>query len=101
MKITWLGQLGLWIETDRASIMVDPYLTDSIYERVGGDYRRLVPLRPEYLACRPDVILLTHDHSDHLDIPSLKALLHEEHSTRNGKLAFTSRSSFISSRLET
>ena len=79
MKITWLGQLGLWIETDRASVMVDPYLTDSIYERVGEGYKRLVPLRPEYLACRPDVILLTHDHSDHLDIPSLKALLHEEH----------------------
>ncbi len=79
MKITWLGQLGFQIETAGICIMTDPYLTDSIYDRLGGDYARLVPQRPEYLACRPDVVLLTHDHSDHLDVPSLKALLHEEH----------------------
>ena len=75
MKITWLGQLSLLIETEGLSLMVDPYLTDSIYDRLGEDYRRLVSLRPEFLNRKPDCILLTHDHSDHLDVPSLKALL--------------------------
>ena len=46
MKITWLGQLSLLIEAEGVTLMVDPYLTDSIYERVGEDYRRLVPLKP-------------------------------------------------------
>ena len=78
MKITWLGQLSLLIEAEGVTLMVDPYLTDSIYERVGEDYRRLVPLKPEYLNSRPDGILLTHDHSDHLDVPSLKRLLAQD-----------------------
>ncbi|MGN1000197.1 MAG: MBL fold metallo-hydrolase [Faecousia sp.] len=75
MKITWMGQLSLLIETEGLTLMTDPYLTDSIFDRLGGDYRRLVPLRPEFLDARPDCILLTHDHSDHLDVPSLKSLL--------------------------
>lgn len=75
MKITWLGQLSLLIETEGTTLMVDPYLTDSIYDRIGEDYRRLVPVKPEYLNLRPDGILLTHDHSDHLDVPSLERLL--------------------------
>ncbi len=75
MKITWLGQFSLLIETNHATLMVDPYLTDSIADRLGADYSRLVPLREEYLSKRPDVILLTHDHTDHLDVPSLKKLL--------------------------
>jgi len=75
MKITWLGQASLLIETKASTIMVDPYLTDSIYDRLGQDYSRLVPLRREYLDVRPDLILLSHDHTDHLDVPSLKCLL--------------------------
>lgn len=75
MKITWLGQLSLLLQTKELTLMVDPYLTDSIYERLGEDYRRLIPLRPEFLEIKPDCILLTHDHSDHLDAASLRALL--------------------------
>lgn len=75
MKITWLGQLSLLIETANTTLMVDPYLTDSIADRLGSDYSRLVPLREEFLSKRPDVILLSHDHTDHLDVPSLKTLL--------------------------
>ena len=75
MKITWLGQFALFLETDSTALMVDPYLTDSIADRLGPDYSRLVPLREEYLSLRPDVILLSHDHTDHLDVPSLKQLL--------------------------
>ena len=75
MKITWLGQFALLIKTNNVTLMVDPYLTDSIADRLGADYSRLVPLREEYLSMKPDVILLSHDHTDHLDVPSLKMLL--------------------------
>ena len=30
MKITWLGQAGLYIETEGLKIIVDPYLSDSV-----------------------------------------------------------------------
>ncbi len=80
MKITWLGQFGLLIQTAHSSLMMDPYLTDSIAERSGAAFNRLVPLREEYLHQTPDIILLSHDHIDHLDIPSLTALLDADRS---------------------
>ena len=75
MKITWLGQFGVLIETANSTLMMDPYLTDTIAQQSGAAYNRLVPLRETYLHRTPDVILLSHDHIDHLDIPSLSALL--------------------------
>ena len=75
MKITWLGQLGLLIEGKTSTVMVDPYLTDSLFERVGERCRRLVPPDEKYLDVHPDMLLLTHDHSDHLDVPSLRRVL--------------------------
>ncbi len=75
MKITWLGQVSLLLETAHTTLMVDPYLTDSIADQAGPGFSRLVPLRKEYLTRKPEVILISHDHTDHLDVPSLKALL--------------------------
>ena len=75
MKITWLGQFGILLQTENTCLMVDPYLTDSIAEQSGPGFRRLVPLREDYLARKPEVILLSHDHTDHVDLPSLHALL--------------------------
>lgn len=75
MKITWLGQGGFLIETGGKSIMADPYLSDSIYERVGEAFRRSVPVDSSYLGIKPDMILISHEHSDHTDIPTLKTLL--------------------------
>ena len=30
MKITWLGQAGLLFETNGKTILIDPYLSDSV-----------------------------------------------------------------------
>ena len=30
MKITWLGQAGLLFETEKLTIMIDPYLSNSV-----------------------------------------------------------------------
>jgi len=75
LKITWLGQVSLLLETAHTTLMVDPYLTDSIADQSGPAFRRLVPLQEEFLAQKPEVILLSHDHADHVDLPSLRALL--------------------------
>lgn len=75
MKITWLGQLSLLIETEQCCIMVDPYLTDNLRENVGKQFTRMLPVKEDYLTKQPDMILLSHVHGDHTDIPSLTSLM--------------------------
>lgn len=70
MKITWLGQAGLMIETGDEIILVDPYLSDSVEKIEPHNYRR-VPVDERFLKVRPTVILLTHDHLDHTDPETL------------------------------
>ena len=78
MKITWLGQCGFFIETCGKKIMVDPYLSDNVYELNGPRFKRMFPIDFSYSDIKPDMILLTHDHNDHTDIPTLKKMLDQE-----------------------
>lgn len=56
----WLGQASLWLRGRGASVLVDPYLTPA--------ERRLVPPPVEAGAVRAvDAVVITHEHSDHLD----------------------------------
>ena len=75
MKITMLGILGVAIESNGKLLMVDPYLLDTLHETSGEDFARMVPVNDTWLNARPDMVLLTHDHADHLDMPSLQTLI--------------------------
>jgi len=66
MKITWLGQAGLLFESGGLTVMVDPYLSDSV-RQIEPEKGRRVPVREELFAIRPDVMIFTHDHLDHYD----------------------------------
>lgn len=66
MKVTWLTQAGLLFESDKITVLVDPYLTDALGEEC-EEKRRRMPVREEYFDVCPDVILITHSHRDHLD----------------------------------
>ncbi|MBO5221672.1 MAG: MBL fold metallo-hydrolase [Clostridia bacterium] len=70
MKITWLGQAGLMFETRGKTILVDPYLSDSVAKIEPKNVRR-VPVKEDLLSIRPDVVLCTHDHLDHIDPETL------------------------------
>ena len=74
MKVTWIGQAGFLIEKDGKKILVDPYLSDSCAKSNPASYRR-TPLDESYLAMKPDVIVLTHDHIDHTDKETLEHYL--------------------------
>ncbi|MBE6553339.1 MAG: MBL fold metallo-hydrolase [Ruminococcaceae bacterium] len=76
MKITWLGQAGLLLETKNVKIIIDPYLSNSV-EKIQPHFWRRVPVDERFLAIRPDVIVLTHDHLDHTDPDTLKHYLGE------------------------
>lgn len=62
MKITFLGHAALLIETESHRLVVDPFITGNDLARDKIDLESL----------RPDVILLTHAHQDHiLDVEAL------------------------------
>ena len=74
MKVTWLTQAGLLFEGNGISIMVDPYLSDSV-AKIEPKKGRRMPIDAKYLAYTPDVILITHEHLDHLDPETLMPIL--------------------------
>lgn len=77
MKVTWLGQAGLMIEACGKTVLVDPYLSDSV-EKVQPHFWRRVPVEKRFWDVSPDVILLTHDHLDHTDPETLAHYLGED-----------------------
>ena len=65
MKIRFLGQSGYIIKTEKAEIIIDPYLSDSV-NRVAGRPRTLpIPINPQNMSC--EAVICTHNHLDHLD----------------------------------
>jgi L-ascorbate metabolism protein UlaG (beta-lactamase superfamily) len=69
-RLTWLGHSCVVIELDGHVIVTDPVLRDRIFH-----LRRKSPVDPEALG-GVDVILVSHSHYDHLDLPSLDRLDH-------------------------
>ncbi|HXJ23417.1 MAG TPA: MBL fold metallo-hydrolase [Polyangia bacterium] len=70
-RVTWLGHASWLIQIGGASLLVDPVLGTSI---TGFITRNVpAPLAPETL---PPITaqLVTHNHYDHMDLPSLRAV---------------------------
>jgi L-ascorbate metabolism protein UlaG (beta-lactamase superfamily) len=69
VQVTLLSHASLWIEHGGVRVLVDPWLTGTCY---GGAWA----LCPEVLDTvpRPDWVLYSHRHPDHLHLPTLRAL---------------------------
>jgi L-ascorbate metabolism protein UlaG (beta-lactamase superfamily) len=62
----WLGGSGfLFKTTDGAQVVIDPYLSDSVRGIFGQGRAFPPPIEPAHL--RPDLVIATHWHEDHLD----------------------------------
>jgi len=62
----WLSGSGFILKTHSgAQVLIDPYLSDSVRELFGWGRAVPVPIAPEDV--RPDVVICTHWHEDHLD----------------------------------
>ena len=70
MAITWIGHATVLIELDGARVLTDPVLGGW-----AGPLRRMAPSpAPEASAANADVVLVSHLHADHADLPSLRRL---------------------------
>lgn len=92
LRATFLGHQGWLLETGRRRVLVDPLLTETFGH--GGVVGALHPPRDLDVASVPpvDAVLLTHEHEDHFDIPSLHRL------DRAIPVFLSSRSSFAARR---
>lgn len=77
MKITWLGQAGLLFESNGIKLIVDPYLSDSV-EKINPQNFRRVPVKEELFGEDIDIIVITHNHLDHLDPKTLERFLNTD-----------------------
>jgi len=78
LAIWWLGQSGYLIRSADATILIDPYLSESLtkkYADTNKPHIRMTrcPIDPSMLTCI-DVVVCSHNHSDHMDPGTLPAL---------------------------
>ncbi len=69
-RITYLGHSTVAIEAAGTCLLTDPLLRGHLF----GLLRRRSPLTPIGPAERPDAVLISHLHHDHLDLRSLRRL---------------------------
>lgn len=103
MKITWLGQAGLMFEVCGKTVIVDPYLSNSVEKIEPHNYRR-VAVDERFLKIKPDIIVLTHNHLDHTDPETLVHYLSEnsgvlvlasENAWQNVRKTFGGRNNYV------
>lgn len=72
--ITWLGHASILIQIENLNILADPIITSPSWL-----YERVLPFGAEPQALpKIDVVILSHNHRDHMDAATLK-LLHKRH----------------------
>ena len=84
MKIIYLGQNGLLIESKNSTIIVDPYLSDSV-EKIEPLNKRKQPIDDSFLHIKPNAIVITHAHADHYDEETLDKILGGKASDESGE----------------
>lgn len=81
LAIWWLGQSGFVIKSRQGTLIVDPYLSESLttkYEHTERPHVRMTaaPIRGGDLT-GVNLVLTSHRHTDHLDAATLSPLLRE------------------------
>ncbi len=70
MRITYLGQCGFLIEAAGTRIVTDPYLSDYVDRNFFSPetpWRRRYPAPTALAQLKPDGVLISHSHGDHMD----------------------------------
>jgi len=75
----FLGQAGYYLKSNK-SILIDPYLSDSV-SKVAPLFGRSYPVPVAPSLIKADIFIATHDHLDHLDPDTIKAYAHKDTTT--------------------
>jgi L-ascorbate metabolism protein UlaG (beta-lactamase superfamily) len=77
LRVSWLGHATALVEIERKRFLFDPVWSDRVSPSTVVGPKRLHPV-PWSLADLPelDAVVISHDHYDHLDLPTVRALLH-------------------------
>ena len=75
MLVTWIGHSTVLVQTAGLNILTDPIWSEtaSPFPPIGPDRVRAPGVRFEDLP-RIDLVLVSHNHYDHLDLPTLRSL---------------------------
>lgn len=78
IKLWWLGQAGFLMKTPGLSIVIDPYLSDSLARKYAGTKfphsRMMSPPVSASALCDVDAVFCSHRHTDHMDADTLLAI---------------------------
>ncbi len=66
VAIWFLGQSGYYIKSCDKTILIDPYLSDSV-GKLDVRFSRITPIPVDPQELNADIFIITHDHLDHLD----------------------------------
>ena len=73
MRVTWVNHATVLIQMDGVNILTDPIWAPRSFPRVGPKRRK--PPGIDFESLPPvDVVLVSHDHQDHMDLPTLRLL---------------------------
>ncbi|MEV1019656.1 MBL fold metallo-hydrolase [Streptomyces sp. NPDC050264] len=75
LRITWMGHSSVLAEIDGVRVLFDPVWGERCSPFAFAGPKRLHPAPLPLAALGPvDVVVISHDHYDHLDMPTIKAL---------------------------
>ncbi|KPH97283.1 hypothetical protein OK074_6569 [Actinobacteria bacterium OK074] len=75
LRVTWMGHSSVLAEIDGHRVLFDPVWGERCSPFAFAGPKRLHPVPVPLQALGPvDVVVISHDHYDHLDLPTIKAL---------------------------
>src|SRR5438034_8073401 len=78
LHATWLGHSTVLLKVDGTTILTDPVFSDRVGLSLGpvtlGLKRLVAPAATLSLVPKVDLVVLSHAHMDHFDIPTLRSL---------------------------
>jgi L-ascorbate metabolism protein UlaG (beta-lactamase superfamily) len=78
LAVTWFGHASALLEVDGRRVLVDPVWSERVSPSPTLGPTRLHPAPVALEALPPvDVVVISHDHYDHLDLPTIRILLRD------------------------